>query len=62
VAILGEVPHLPTVKAGSFGAWLLIILLFWGICYVVVFGLHGGGVGIGVVALVLASIVWHSSL
>jgi hypothetical protein len=58
VAILGEVTYLSTVKTGSFGAWLLVIGLSLDACGVVVFRL--GSVHVGVVALILASVIWGS--
>jgi hypothetical protein len=57
-AILGEVAYLSTVKTGSFGAWSLIIGLSLDVCGVVVFRL--GSVCVGVVASVLASVIWCS--
>jgi hypothetical protein len=52
------VAHFSTIEAGSFGAWSLIVGLSLDVCGVVVFWL--GHICVGVVALVLASIVWGS--
>jgi hypothetical protein len=60
VAIFGEVTKLSAIEAWSFEAGTLVILLNWFICYVVVcviFWLCGGGIGVGIVALILVSIV-----
>jgi hypothetical protein len=58
--VFGEVSHLSTIETRSFRLLLLIILLSQSVCHVVVFGLHEGGIGVGVVALVLSLIVWCS--
>jgi hypothetical protein len=58
VTVLGEVTHLSTVEAGSF--WLLALVgLFLGIRCVAICFLHVDCVGIGVVASVLALVVWR---
>jgi hypothetical protein len=59
MAVLGEVPYLSTVEAGSLGAWSLIIGLSLDVCGIVVFWLSH--VRVSVVALVLASVVWGPS-
>jgi hypothetical protein len=55
-AILGKVAYLSTVKTGSFGVWSLVIGLSLDVCGVVVFRL--GSVRVGIIALVLASVIW----
>jgi hypothetical protein len=52
------VAYLSTVEARSLGAWSLIVGLSLDICGIVIFWL--GRICVGVVALVLASIVWGS--
>ena len=58
LAVFGEVAHLSTVEAGSFGVWSLIIGLSLDVCGVVILWL--GRVCVGIVTLVLASVVWGS--
>jgi hypothetical protein len=50
------VAYLSTVEAGSLGAWLLVVGLSLDVCGVVVLWL--GCIHVGVVALVLASVIW----
>jgi hypothetical protein len=55
MAVFGEMAHLSTVEARSFGAWSLIVRLSLDVCGVVVFWL--GHISVSIVALVLASVV-----
>ena len=55
MTILSKVANLSAVKEWSFGVSALVVLLDWGVCHVVVFRL--GGIGVGVVVLVLASVI-----
>jgi hypothetical protein len=58
VAISGKVTYFPTVKAWSFRVWLLMIGLSLDVHGIVIFWL--GRICVGIVALVLASVVWGS--
>jgi hypothetical protein len=57
-AILGEVAYLPTVKTRSSRVWVLVVRLSLDVRGIVVFWL--GRVCVGIVALVLASVIWGS--
>jgi hypothetical protein len=52
------VAYFSTIKARSFRAWLLVVGLSLDVCGVVVFRL--GSVHVGIVALVLALVIWGS--
>jgi hypothetical protein len=55
------VPHLSAVEAGSFRSLALVHLILGVGCVAICF-LHVDRVGISVVALILASVVWGPSV
>jgi hypothetical protein len=52
------VSHFSTVEAGPFWALALVVLLSQGVWYVVIFILCDSSISVGVIASVLASVVW----
>jgi hypothetical protein len=65
-AVLCEVTRFPTIKAGSFGSGVAVVLLWFGGCCIVigvtVLLLCVRSVSVGIVASVLPAVIGHSAM